>query len=124
MTCPLYKDGLCLSPKRTMLMPPETGFPCQKTQQEYSKCQFFDKSAASNIERLLMLSARRGGLIASIHLFNKPLKSLCEKFIVIPEQGGYTTYCGVLNRYLTIYEAETCEKYYQTCPLRKLLYKS
>jgi len=115
---------LCLSPKRSVLAPPEPGSPCQKSQTEFSKCPYYDRSAASNLERLLSLASRKSGIVSSIHLFNKPLKSQCEKFIVIPEQGGYITYCGVLNRYLTIYEAELCEKYYQTCPLRKLLYRS
>lgn len=124
MPCPLYKDGLCLSPRRSGLTAAEPGQPCQKGSQEYVRCQYYDKFASSSIERLINLPTRKSAIVASIHLFNKPLKSQCERFLIIPEQGGFITYCGVLNRYLTIYEAEICEKHYQTCPLRRLSYKS
>jgi len=120
LPCPLYKDGVCLSPKRHALAPPEQGMPCMRSQHEYAGCPYYDSSIASSIERLLAISAKRLGIVPSIHLFNKPIKSLCERYAIIPEQGGYVAYCAVLGRYLTIYEAETCEKHYQTCPLRKL----
>lgn len=120
----MYKDGLCLSPKRSALVSPDPNYPCKASMQEYSKCVYFDRDIASSLEKLLSIGVRKASIVASIHVFNKPIKSQCERFVVIPDPIGYLAFCGVLNRYLTIYEAETCERHYLSCPLRKLYYRA
>lgn len=52
-------------------------------------------------------------------LYRKPA-SKCEFFEVKEDQEGYLAYCRVLNRYLTMYAVAKCEKYWQTCPYRKI----
>lgn len=119
MPCPLLRDGLCYSPRRSAVAPPEDSSLCKKSTHELSRCPHYDREAAFTMERLLSPGGRRGPVLPYVHLFNRPLKSSCERYMVVPLGAGFAAYCMVLTRYLTVYEAEVCEKNYQTCPLRR-----
>lgn len=52
-------------------------------------------------------------------LTRKP-SSKCEFFQVEKSgDGAYVARCAVLDRYLTIFQVEKCEKYWTTCPYRR-----
>jgi hypothetical protein len=55
-------------------------------------------------------------------IFALPRKpsSGCEFFKVEKTgDGSYVARCLILDRYLTIFQVEKCERYWQTCPYRR-----
>ncbi len=52
-------------------------------------------------------------------LYRKP-SSQCEFFTVKEDQDGYLAYCRVLDGYLTMYSVSKCERYWQSCPYRRI----
>lgn len=67
------------------------------------------------------MSAGTGRLpYKKIFLMHRKPSSQCEFFEVKGDQEGFLAYCRVLGRYLTAHSVSRCEKYWQSCPYRRL----
>ena len=73
------------------------------------------------LDEFTIAKPRKGPVIYKpIHVLYTRPKSGCEFFKFSEEAGGYIAWCMVLNRPLTKDEAIKCEKYWRTCPYRRI----
>lgn len=118
MPCPLYKQGVCTSPK--LGAPADIYKPgvCDGSEQAYTKCSLYP-SGSQLLEGLLKsASLPSGSIVPYVHYLVKRPESSCPHFKVFEHGGSFVAYCAVLARYLTKYEVEPCEKLPEKCPLR------
>ncbi len=135
MPCPWYKNGMCTSPK---LVSPTSSVVsverCLGGPEQYKTCNFYvepggeqqEQRARSDVPSITEFSGRRTSLdkklkpYPPIHLLDQRPLAECPYMKVYEYSGGYLAYCVALERLLTRSEVEVCEKYWRTCPMRKL----
>ncbi len=125
MPCPWYRGGVCTSPKlrrpSSSVVSPSR---CLGSEAEYRSCQFYVEPRQKQ-QRGGLLEAAKPAIAQQlkpylpIHLLSAKPRSGCPHLKVYSYSGGYLAYCEVLGRLLTRSEAANCEKYWQTCPLKR-----
>ncbi|MCE4600079.1 MAG: hypothetical protein F7C38_00735 [Desulfurococcales archaeon] len=74
-----------------------------------------------SLDEFTAAKAKKGPVIYKpIHILYTRPRSECNFFKYTEESGGYIAWCMVLNRPLTKDEAIKCEKYWKTCPYRRI----
>jgi len=64
--------------------------------------------------------ARQYTMYPKIFSLTRRPSSGCE-FLEVEKSGdgAYVARCKVLDRYLTVFQVEKCEKYWRSCPFRR-----
>ncbi len=131
MPCPWYKNGMCTSPK---LAKPSSAIVnterCLGGPESYKTCSFYvepgggEEGSESGVPSIT--SFAKSGLekklkpYPPIHLLEQRPSGECPFMKVYEYSGGFLAYCVILERLLTRSEVETCEKYWRSCPIRRI----
>lgn len=120
MPCPYYRNGVCMSPlhlePRPDLVREEV---CEGPEEVYTRCRYFVKPGERGLEAFQPSAGLEEKPYPLLHLLERKVESTCPEYTLRRYEGSYVAYCRVLDRLLTKYEVENCEKYPDTCPLRK-----
>ncbi|MEM1619150.1 MAG: hypothetical protein QXU97_04080 [Fervidicoccaceae archaeon] len=119
MPCPLYRSGLCHSPK---LGEPSADVVKREicgSSSAFTSCSYYaeGKLDVSSFSERARADVRR--LLEYVHYVPFKPSSSCPEIRVLELSRGYVAYCAVLSRYLTKYEVELCSKLPSGCPLRR-----
>ena len=119
MPCPWYKHGMCTSPKvgeptDAVVNPIRCG-----SDSEYKSCTYYVEPSATMTSDQKAPRRDRLRLYAPIHALPPNTAISCPEATIIKlESGAIAAYCKVLNRALTKYEVELCNKYWRDCPYK------
>lgn len=120
MTCPFYKNGVCTSPLLG-------GMPSHEVVREdvcsgdatvYTQCKYFVRPEGKGLEAFQPSAEFSERPYPLLHYLERRVESSCPEYKLMRHENVYVAYCRVLDRLLTKYEVENCEKHPETCPLR------
>jgi len=116
--CPYYKNGFCTSP--LLDTPSDSVVSPNRCFKTYKGCRLYqDKgeeregllSFQENVELELKFYPR-------VNILASVVESSCENYRLVRTEKGHVAFCSVLSRVLTVSNAQLCNKYWQTCPIR------
>ena len=121
MVCPWYQYGVCTSPK--LPEPSEAVVSATRclSDNEYKSCAYYvEPSAQSSQSQQKSLRKDRLKIYIPIHALPPGTTVACPEAIVIKHDTGVTiAYCKILDRPLTRFEVDLCNKYWRDCPYRR-----
>ena len=118
MPCPWYQNGYCTSPvlgvPTDVVVSPDRCL----SDSAYRSCRFYVDPHRERMVRSVRLVKREPYLPISA-LPQEP-KIGCEFAIVEKKGDFYVVYCIARQTYLTRWDVELCEKFWQQCPIRAM----
>jgi hypothetical protein len=116
MSCQWYQHGVCTSPKLPEPTDAVVNVARCLSEKECKSCAYYTEAIQSS-QRLFR--KERLKVYTPIHALPSTIAIECPEAVVTKiETGVVIAYCQILDRPLTKFEAELCNKFWRECPYR------